>query len=792
MVQEQTSDASEGIHRSSLPIDALRQDFDRSLDRGPVVLEAPTGSGKSTRLPLWCAAKGSVLVVEPRRLACLSLARYLARTEHIVLGEEIGYAIRFDTAYSKSSRIVFATPGIALRWYAANGLRSFETVVLDEFHERRWDTDLLAAMLRGSHSRLVLTSATVEGTRLAGYLGGVRLQAKSRLHPVETAYTDREELPRSKGLEQRVAASVRSLLRDMESGDVLVFLPGRGEIRAVQSRLKEQQTGAEIIPLHASVDAATQDRALTPHRAPRVILATNVAETSVTLPGVKAVVDSGLERRTHHRNGRTVLGLCSISQAAAEQRAGRAGRLGPGRCIRLWGRAAKLEPYTPPEVVREDPAELMLAAAACGHPVRRLSFPDPIPEHGLARAGARLQAIGALDAEGRITAHGERLFQLPLDSQLAHLIAAMTDERTRLAMVHLAGALSAKGPILGRSQPEAAWEKLREWAPEPCDACTLIRLVQNDPPQKVALNRGNLAEARKIAAQIAAEMGLDAAPPLPSPPREELARCIMQAAPELVYVRRSKRRWAMGNEQEEVEVGSGTRLPEDREAAIVLDTHSVPGKGTTRTVTIATCLMPVALAEMSEQGLGRVFLEEPSWDGKTVTAQQKRSFAGRIIETRTQALEGADLCRAAAELVERGELWPELGESLQSDVEAWNLYVRLGFEHGEPVELREWLRERLLGLGVEVSSDLHLLEPGDLAFEGVPQWERERFDRAYPRRLQLENLDLEVAYEPSRKRITLVKIGGIRRSPPSRWELPAWGRNWWIRFRDGSRVVPLD
>jgi len=773
-----------------LPIEEIRSEFDEKLAQGPVVIEAPPGSGKSTKLPLWCGETGRTLVVEPRRLPCRSLAEFVARCEGTEPGGRIGYAIRFQSRYSENSRIVFATPGVALRWFAADGFAGFDTVILDEFHERRWDTDLLAALLRKRDKRLVLTSATVEGRRLARYLGGSRILAEGKLFEVTVQYIEQNSLPRTKDLDKRAADAAAKALERSEGGDVLVFLPGKGEIQGVQSRLAQKRVSAETIPLHASVDRATQDKALNPQGNPRIILATNVAETSLTLPGVRVVVDSGLERRTHYRNGRTVLALSAISQAAADQRSGRAGRLGPGLCLRLWGKAARLEPYTPPEVVREDPAEFVLAAAACGSRIRDMACPDTIPEHALEAAVNRLRGMGALDPNGDITEHGRALFRLPLDSQLAHLIAAASGERTQADIVDLAAALTAQGQILSPNQSDKGREELPHFAPEPCDACTLIRLVRSDPPKAIQVNKNALHEARRTAEQIRQSLGIARASE-DAPDRDELVRQILCADPELAFVRRIKRDYSLGNGSEEVEVGGGTRMQQNHAAAIVLDRHSVPGKGTTKTITIATCLAPLSFTELSRAGLGDIVRREPYWRDERIQQTVERAYAGRVIDSWQEEPNGRALCAAIAELVDKGELWPETGQRLRRDIEAWNLYLRLGYDSGEQMHLRDWLEERLAEIGLETSEDLEVLEPEDFRFEGVPEWERAEFDRHYPRHLSLANLEVDVEYEPALGRITLVKTSGIRKAPPQRWELPAWGRGWEVRFRAGSRVVPI-
>ncbi|HKJ71080.1 MAG TPA: helicase-related protein [Gammaproteobacteria bacterium] len=773
-----------------LPIDSLKDDFRAALADGHVVVEAPTGSGKSTRLPLWCAEDGPVLVIEPRRMAARSLARYVADLDGSAVGERVGYAVRFEARVGAATEIAFVTPGVALRWLARDGLSGYATVVLDEFHERRWDTDLLAALLRhgGSH-HLVITSATVEGPRLARYLGGTRLAAEGRSFAVDTAYAGEPSLPSPRDLDQRVAAAVRSMLKETDVGDLLVFLPGRGEIRAAQRALADLD--AEVLPLHAGTDPGIQDRALRPADHRRVILATNVAETSLTLPGVRAVIDSGLERRSHHRGGRTVLGLQAVSQAAADQRAGRAGRVGPGRCLRLWAREARLEAHTPPEVAREELDDLVLAAAASGVPVSALAFPDPLPGHALERAWNRLRGMEAIDAGGLLTDHGRRLFPLPLDPLLAHLITAMPDTATTAAMADLAAALTVGHPLLAPIRKEEAGEALHDWAPEPDDAATLIRLVRANPPAAVPINKAAVGEARRIADQIRTALQLPPREAGAELPRERLLAAAVAAAPELAFVRRAKRRGALGNEGSEVKPAAESRFPDEAEAAVVLDQHAVPGKGTTGTVNLATCMAPVALETLAAQGLGRLEHGDPEWDGERVTVTARRVYAGRTIAAEAREPDGEALRAALAELILAGKLFNGLGERLREEAEAWNVYVLLGFGEGKPVDnLQAWLHDRLAGLGVETPADEALVEAGDLEFEGIPAWERARFDRHYPRSLRLEGIEARVHYEPRRKRVTVEKVAGRRTTVPRRSELPAWA-GWSVQYRDGSRLVPV-
>ena len=772
--------------------EALKPKFLTALNKGSVVVQAPTGTGKSTRLPIWSLEAGRVLVVEPRRIVCRSLARYLASRQGVGLGGEIGFATRFETRFDPDSQLIFVTPGIALRWYADGKLSGYFTVILDEFHERRWDMDLLLALLQADARRVVLTSATFAGRELAEYVQGTSLTAEDPSYPVRTEYAEETALPGSKGLDQRVAKAVGQVLDRTPEGDVLIFLPGRGEIQAAKSLLDKRLPPDRVIGLHASTDSATQDAVLAPSDRQRVILATNVAETSLTLPSVRAVVDSGLERRTFRRNGRTVLGLSVISQASADQRTGRAGRLGPGLCLRLWGRQVKLESCTPPEILREDLSDLVLMAAACGRRMDQLSFPEPLPQAALDQAQNRLTSMQAIDPEGRITEHGRAFVRLPVDPLLAHLIMAMPDQPTRAMMVDLAAALSAQGRILASLPPVKDREVLKDFAPEECDAVTLIRCLRADPPQKLPVLPGPLREARAISDQLRELCKLQARSKQEELPRHGFLAAVLNIAPELLFVRRPKRTQAMGNDDMEIQIGAQSRMPEKHLAALVFDLHSVPGKGTTQTLNVGTCLAPVDMDLLSRFRVGTPSTPIPVWDGERAWIEQTWSVAGRTVSSERREPQGPELPRAVSRLILEGQILVPAGERIADDVQAWNLAVHIGLYNGEKVDADAWLAARLQELGLEESTDLVLLEPDDLHFEGIPEWERERFERTYPRRLRLENLDVYVEYHPEKQEILLTKTGGVRKTPPTRRELPAWGRKWTVRFKDKSRTLIVE
>ncbi|HJL16845.1 MAG TPA: helicase-related protein, partial [Sandaracinaceae bacterium LLY-WYZ-13_1] len=304
----------------ALPIDALRDEVLAAVDEAPLVLAAPTGSGKSTQVPRWL--RGRVVVVEPRRVACRSLAQRVAELEGARLGGPVGYRVRDDVRASGETRVLFVTPGVALRDPSA--LERADAVVLDEFHERRLDVDLLFGLLAARRRGLVVMSATLDGERVAKHLGGRFLEGEGRLHPVDVCYLGRgAQLPTPKDLVPRVSAAVDRAGDD--AGDVLVFLPGRAEIAACADALR-RRAGLRVLELHGGLSLKDQSRVFAPTDRRKVVLATNVAETSVTIPGIGVVIDAGLVRRTRYHRGRGFLTLSPVALDSAEQRAGRAGR----------------------------------------------------------------------------------------------------------------------------------------------------------------------------------------------------------------------------------------------------------------------------------------------------------------------------------------------------------------------------------------------------------------------------------------------------------------------------------
>ena len=424
-----------------LPIDAVLDELAGTLARhNAAVLVAPPGAGKTTRVPLalldapWLGGR-KIVVLEPRRIAARASAERMARSLRERAGETVGYRVRFGSKVSRATRIEVVTEGIFSRQILDDPeLNDVAAVLFDEFHERSLDADLGLALARDAQTglredlRILVMSATLDGARIANMLGDAPVIAsEGRAFAVETRYLGRKaDMP----LERQMADAVAMALR-ADPGSVLAFLPGAAEIRRTQTLLNERihDAAIEIVPLFGALDAAVQDRAIAPAPQGRrkVVLATSIAETSLTIEGVRIVVDSGVARVPRYEPdiGLTRLETVRASRAAVDQRRGRAGRTEPGVCYRLWDepQTASLAPYTQPEILSADLSSLVLDLAQWGvSDPATLAFLDPPPAPALKEARSLLRELGALDGDGRITAEGNSLRALALPPRLARMI----------------------------------------------------------------------------------------------------------------------------------------------------------------------------------------------------------------------------------------------------------------------------------------------------------------------------------------------------------------------------------
>ena len=434
------------------------------------VLVAPPGAGKTTRVPLvlldepWAKDK-KILVLEPRRLAARAAAARMASTLGEQVGDTVGLRVRFGSKVSKRTRIEVITEGVFTRLVLDDpSLDGIAAVLFDEFHERSLDADLGLALAREVQQglrddlKILVMSATLDGARVAALLGGAPVvESEGRAYPVETRYLGRDARAR---IESQVADAVQRALR-ADTGSLLVFLPGAAEIRRTETLLKERVASLEvdIVTLFGALDAREQDRAISPAPVGRrkVVLATSIAETSLTIEGVRVVIDSGLSRVPRYEPdvGLTRLETVRVSRAAADQRRGRAGRTEPGVCYRLWDepQTGSLEPYTRPEILSADLSSFVLDLAQWGaSDPGKLAFLDSPPQAALSEAKALLIELGAIDAQGRITDEGRKLRALPLPPRLARMVVDAAAEGAGELAAQIAAVLTERG--LGGDDPD--------------------------------------------------------------------------------------------------------------------------------------------------------------------------------------------------------------------------------------------------------------------------------------------------------------------------------------------------
>lgn len=447
-----------------LPIHAVLEPLKAALAQThAVVLAAPPGAGKTTVVPLalldqpWLGG-GKVLVLEPRRLAARAAADRMAASLGQKAGETVGYRTRLQSRIGSETRIEVVTEGVFTRMILDDpALEGVGAVLFDEFHERSLDADLGLALVRESQSvlrddlRLLVMSATLDIVGVSRLLDDAPvIEAEGRMFPVETRYLGRNSVER---FEDAMAKAVIQALHD-ETGSILAFLPGQGEIHRVVQRLNDRlrDPTVDVVALYGALDKGEQDRAIEPaapgHR--KVVLATSVAETSLTIEGVRVVIDGGLSRvpRFDPSSGLTRLATVKVSKSSAEQRRGRAGRVEPGVCYRLWDQEQTrgLVAHQRPEIQEADLTAFALDLARWGaKSVEGLALLDPPPAGAMAEARRVLARLGALDAKGDLTPHGRRLTRIPLAPRLAHMVAVASDQGDALGGGKIAAVLSEPG-----------------------------------------------------------------------------------------------------------------------------------------------------------------------------------------------------------------------------------------------------------------------------------------------------------------------------------------------------------
>ncbi len=655
-----------------LPVNTALTALAESLAARPnALLIAPPGAGKTTVVPLTLLAApwrgdGRIVMLEPRRLAARAAATRMAALLGEPVGATVGYRTRLDAAVSEATRIEVVTEGLLIRRLQADpGLAGVAAVILDEVHERGLDADLALALCRDLQCglrpelRLLAMSATADAARLAVLLDAAVIESPGHAHPVTVQHAARD-LAAPREVAEAVARAVRAALAD-HPGDVLAFLPGMAEIRRAAAALAG--CGAAVLPLHGDLPPAAQDVALRPAAGGgrRVVLATSIAETSLTVPGVRIVVDGGWRRapRVDPATGLTRLVTVRISRAAAAQRAGRAGREAPGVAIRLWTPALHrgLGEFDPPEIAQADLSGLLLDCAAWGAAPAALPFPDPPPPGALAAAAALLGALGALDAAGRISALGRRMVRLGAHPRLAAMMLAADGPAEAALAAELAAVLEERDPLPGP-----------------------------DAPADITLRLGAPA-LRRAAARYRSRLGGAAAP------AGDAGRLLAAGFPDRI----AQRRGEPGSFR--LAGGGGARLPatDGLARAPLLAVASLDGKGRIR---LAAPLDPAALPDSLAARVTESVETALDPVSGAVLARRRRRLGALVLADRT---EPADPAETAARLAAAAPLpWSEAARQVQARVAIMRrLEPDAGWPDLDDAALaadRDWLAAHLHGL----------------------------------------------------------------------------------------------
>ena len=610
-----------------LPVDAVLPQIVEVLRRHTrLVLRAEAGAGKTTRVPPALLDAGvtqgkAVVVLEPRRIAARAAAEFVARQRQQPVGQEVGYRVRLEQRGGPATKLWYATEGVVGRQLGRDPfLEEVGVVVLDEFHERHVQGDVLLGVVRELQDtlrpdlRLVVMSATLETEQLAAFLGGCPVvTVAGRAHPVTIGYRDASE---AEPVPRRVAGAVRALLDDPDApGDILVFLPGAADIRQTAALVERtaEERATDVCVLHGDLPLEAQRHAIEAGPRRRIVLSTNVAETALTIEGVTTVIDSGLARegRFDARHGINVLRTVRISQAAAEQRAGRAGRTGPGRCIRLWGRLlhAHRRPRETPEILRLDLTDTVLQVRAWGlRDPTTFAWLEAPPAAALARAEQLLAALGAIDAAGRVTDIGRAMLRLPVAPRLARIMIEAQRQGVGGAATLLVALAAERDILLERRALGAAGAA--PWPAGPSDLLLRMQLFREAERRgfdagacrAVALDRASVRAVERTRRHLARLF--PAAEDARAADDDLLLRCLLAGFPDRVVRRRSPgsdRGIMVGGVGVALDPGSVVR---EAELFLAIDVQGSGGRGRAEPcVRIASAVQGEWLAAVTPQNL---------------------------------------------------------------------------------------------------------------------------------------------------------------------------------------------
>lgn len=799
-------------HASDLPIEDVLPEIAAALAAGTsAVLVAPPGAGKTTRVPLalldasWLDGR-KILVLEPRRLAARAAAERMASILGEKVGDRVGLRARLDTCVGPRTRIEVITEGVFSRLILADPeLAGVGALLFDEFHERSLDADLGLALALDARAglredlRILVMSATLDSARVARLLGDGApvITSEGRAYPVETRYLGQNAAAR---IEDRVADAVRLAL-DTEPGSILAFLPGQGEIVRTAERLDARPLppDADVVQLFGALDARMQARAIEPAPPGRrkVVLATSIAETSITIDGVRVVIDSGLERVPRYEPdvGITRLETQRVSRASADQRRGRAGRTEPGVCLRLWDepQTAGLLPFRAPEIKAADLSGLLLDCAAWGvtDPLT-LSWLDPPPAGALAAAREELVAIGALDADGKLTDTGRRLRRLPLPPRLARMIVVAAEMGEAARAAEIAAVLVERGiggnstdldqrlAAFGRDRSRRA-ESMRalarnwareadERAPSPArGTASTAALLALAYPDRIAMARGAPGQFLLANGRAAA---LDPADPLALAPFLVVAEVAGGAA-------RARILLAAATNEAEVRSIAADRVSSTEEAGFEPTGMAVRTRRTERlgAITLRSEPRPTKpspeVASLLARSIAKLGIERLPWS----RAQQQ--LRARVAFVRAAAKQGT-------------ETWPDLSDAVLAEtIDDWLMpfltdatslaYINAGLL-GEALDvLLPWnVRQNLEALApVHFTAPTGKHHPIDYEGEGAPI--------LAIRVQELFGLDVHPAIANGRLPLTLHLLSPAHRPIQITRDLPGFWSGSWADVRSEMR-----
>jgi ATP-dependent helicase HrpB len=661
------------VNRIALPIDPLLPEIVATLRaRGVVVLQAPPGAGKTTRVPpaiLETLPNGEVIVLEPRRLAARLSAKRVAEERGERVGETVGYDVRFDRAIGPRTRLSFVTEGILTRRLLEDrALRGVSCVVLDEFHERHLQTDLALGLLRRLRAQrpdllIVVMSATLDAGPVATFLDAPIITSEGRAYPVAIEHLPR---PDDRPLPSQVASAVRELVKQGLDGDVLVFLPGAAEIRKCAEALSRDDV--VIAQLHGDLPPAQQDAAIAPASKRKVILSTNVAETSVTIEGVGAVIDSGLARIASHDPwiGRTTLDIGKISRASATQRAGRAGRVRAGRAIRLYtkGDFDTRPEHDAPEALRVDLSEAILMMHGSGIDPRSFDWLSPPAEGAIEGAETLLRRLAAIDDQG-ITAIGKRMLRFPLAPRLARMIVE-AEKRGAVDDACTAAAILAHGrDIYARGQ-----------SPKHGDAASDLSVRIIDLRDQYGVDRGAAATIERTRTQLARIASQSRAQA--SGYEEDLGMCVLAGFPDRVAKRRSTNDGRLGASRELLlSTGGHAQLAESsavRTASFLVALEAMDRNGQT-IVWLASAIEPDWLIDLFPDDVRETV--DVTWNARAerVEAVEKMLYEKLVLDERPGG-------RSADDAIARLLVDKALAAGIDKFVDLGDLRARIQFIKG--------------------------------------------------------------------------------------------------------------